>query len=79
MRLENPGRGGNSDSRSLIKSDPPKGKAFRRPPEITSDRKRNGKESGKVGLAGKGKRESEEPGKRNCTARFDRESDTKES
>ncbi|MGW6716491.1 hypothetical protein ACWF9X_30805, partial [Streptomyces globisporus] len=64
----------------LIKSGPPKGKAT---PQATgksnSDRKRNEKESGKVGGAGKGKRESEEPGKRNCTARFDRESDTKES
>ncbi|MEU7328594.1 hypothetical protein, partial [Streptomyces parvus] len=56
--------------------DTPKGKAT---PRATENRKRNEKESGKVGTAGKGKRESEEPGTRNCTARFDRESDTKES
>ncbi|MFH9396583.1 hypothetical protein, partial [Streptomyces sp. NPDC017556] len=80
MRLENPERGGNSDSESLIKSDPPKGKVT---PQATRNRIRTGNGT-KESLVKSDSPERENAKAKNlegerCEARFDRESDTKES
>ncbi|MEU8629816.1 hypothetical protein, partial [Streptomyces sp. NPDC048669] len=80
MRSERPAEDGNSDSEVLIKSESAERQGhFNGHRKSNSNRKRNEIESGKVGTAGKGKRESEELESENCEARFDRESDTKES
>ncbi|MFF5899570.1 hypothetical protein ACFY8O_27095, partial [Streptomyces argenteolus] len=47
---------------------------FRRPLESNSDRKRNGNESGKVGLAGKGNAKAKNWKAKQAVTRFDRES-----
>ncbi|MEU5619022.1 hypothetical protein ABZ774_19180, partial [Streptomyces sp. NPDC047802] len=50
---------------------------LRRPLESNSDRKRNEKESGRVGLAGKGNAKAKNWKAKKAVTRFDRESDTK--
>ncbi|MFG3403968.1 hypothetical protein, partial [Streptomyces sp. NPDC048142] len=80
MRLEIPEQGGNSDSESLIKSDPPKGKAT---PQATGNRIRTGNGTNeslvKLETPERENAKAEDLESENCLTRFDRESDTKES